>query len=133
MKAIHQDKLTWTHISELQHWNSAITKLYFVRGIPQNFLIGPDGKILASNLRGDILAATLENILPAAGQPGKMDSIFRKAVAVANANNLAEAKAGYEELMKSFPESENEKQVNAYDIARECWHTRWSKKTIPKQ
>lgn len=63
LKAIRQDKLAWTHISELRHWNSAIAKQYFVRGIPQNFLIGPDGKILASNLRGAKLAATLEQIL----------------------------------------------------------------------
>ncbi|WP_298707771.1 redoxin domain-containing protein [Chitinophaga sp.] len=123
MKAIHQDNLTWTHVSDLQYWKSAPAKLYFVRGIPQNFLIGPDGKILAKNLRGDKLAETLEKFLPkanatAAQRNRRMDSLFRKAIAVANANNLAEAKTHYAELFQMFPESENDPHVNAYDIAR---------------
>jgi peroxiredoxin len=50
--AIEKDKLVWeNHVSELKHWNSAVTKLYGVSSIPQTFLIGRDGKIAAINPR----------------------------------------------------------------------------------
>lgn len=63
MKAIHQDGLTWTHVSDLQHWKTEAVQLYFVKGVPQNFLIGPDGKIIAKNLRGAKLTEVLEQTL----------------------------------------------------------------------
>lgn len=64
MKAIHDDNLQqWPHVSDLQGWKSAPVKLYEVRGIPQNFLIDPSGKIVASNLRGEALEAKLAELL----------------------------------------------------------------------
>lgn len=52
LAAIDKDKLTWdNHVSELKHWNSAVTKLYGVSSIPQTFLIDKDGKIAAINPR----------------------------------------------------------------------------------
>jgi peroxiredoxin len=50
LAAIHKDGLTWTQVSDLQFWKSKEADLYGVRAIPQNFLIGPDGKIVAHNL-----------------------------------------------------------------------------------
>jgi len=52
LKAIHKDGLTWTQVSDLQFWKSKTADLYGVRGIPQNFLIDPNGKIVGKNLRG---------------------------------------------------------------------------------
>ncbi|MDR6736832.1 TlpA disulfide reductase family protein [Sphingobacterium sp. 2149] len=64
VKAIHDDNLQqWPHVSDLQGWKSAPVKLYEVRGIPQNFLIDPSGKIVASNLRGEALEAKLAELL----------------------------------------------------------------------
>ncbi len=64
LKAIHDDNLQqWPHVSDLQGWKSAPVKLYEVRGIPQNFLIDPSGKIVASNLRGEALEAKLAELL----------------------------------------------------------------------
>ena len=34
VKAIADDKLTWTHVSDLQYWNNAAAKLYAVNSIP---------------------------------------------------------------------------------------------------
>jgi peroxiredoxin len=62
LKAIHNDKLTWTHVSDLKFWDSKAAGLYAVRGIPQNFLLDPDGKIIAKNLRGDDLENKLEEL-----------------------------------------------------------------------
>jgi len=63
LNAIEKDKLEWTQLSDLQGWKNAVAGLYGVRSIPQNYLIGPDGKIIASNLRGSDLAAKLEEVL----------------------------------------------------------------------
>lgn len=64
MKAIADDELgQWPHVSDLQGWQSAPVALYEVRGIPQNFLIDPTGKIIASNLRGEELQAKLAELL----------------------------------------------------------------------
>ncbi|UKJ06795.1 TlpA disulfide reductase family protein [Solitalea lacus] len=63
LNAIEKDKLEWTQLSDLQGWKNAVAVLYGVRSIPQNYLIGPDGKIIAANLRGEDLAAKLEEVL----------------------------------------------------------------------
>jgi len=54
-KAIKDDKLAWTHVSELKKWDGKVTETYKVDGIPASFLLDPDGKIVAKNLRGDDL------------------------------------------------------------------------------
>lgn len=63
LEAIYTDKLTWTQVSDLQFWNNAAAQLYKVKGIPQNFLVDPQGKIVAKNLRGPELEAKLCEIL----------------------------------------------------------------------
>jgi len=62
LAAIHHDGLTWTQVSDLKFWDSKTAGLYAVRGIPQNFLLDPDGKIIAKNLRGDDLEDKLEEL-----------------------------------------------------------------------
>ncbi|MDT3402969.1 TlpA disulfide reductase family protein [Mucilaginibacter terrae] len=71
LKAIKDDGLTWTHVSDLKFWNNEAAALYFVQSIPQNFLIGPDGKIVAKNLRGGDLEMTLLKVLSAPQKAGK--------------------------------------------------------------
>lgn len=63
MKAIHDDKLTWTHVSDLSFWDNAAGKLYGIRSIPANVLIGPDGIVVGKNLRGEKLFSKLEELL----------------------------------------------------------------------
>lgn len=55
LKAIDDDKLAWTHVSDLQYWNSAAAKLYAVNAIPANFLLDENGIIIGRNLRGEDL------------------------------------------------------------------------------
>ena len=57
--AIYQDHLTWTHVSDLKYWENALVKVYGIQGVPQNFLIDPNGKIVARGLRGEDLDKTL--------------------------------------------------------------------------
>lgn len=62
-EAIHKDKLTWTHISDLRGWESMAARNYDVNAIPTNFLVDPEGNIVARDLRGDDLHATLDQLL----------------------------------------------------------------------
>jgi peroxiredoxin len=63
LEAIQHDGLTWTHVSDLAYWNNAVAKKYQVTGIPINYLIDPQGKIVAKSLRGEELRETLAKIL----------------------------------------------------------------------
>lgn len=63
MDAIHMDGLTWSHVSDLQGWSNAVAQQFQIFSIPQNFLLNPEGKIIAKNLRGDALERKLEKVL----------------------------------------------------------------------
>jgi peroxiredoxin len=63
VKAIQDDQLTWHHISDLKYWESGPAKLYQVTGIPATYLIDPEGKIVARNLRGKALEDKLAELL----------------------------------------------------------------------
>ncbi|MGO3807038.1 MAG: TlpA family protein disulfide reductase, partial [Sphingobacterium sp.] len=59
MRAITDDKLEWTQVSDLQAWSSELIIDYKIKAIPTSYLLDPDGKILAKNLRGKELEAFL--------------------------------------------------------------------------
>ena len=63
MAAIHKDNLTWTQVSDLKGWENAAAKLYRITGIPYNFLVDPQGKIIGKNLRGPDLDNKLCEVL----------------------------------------------------------------------
>jgi len=65
LKAIKDDGLTWTQVSDLKAWNNEVAKLYSVTAIPMNFLIDPQGKIVAKDLRGQTLNDKLNEIYKA--------------------------------------------------------------------
>ena len=63
LKAIQDDQLTWTHVSDLKQWESIVVPMYQIQGIPFNVLVDPSGKIIASELRGEDLEKTLSSVL----------------------------------------------------------------------
>ncbi len=63
LQAIEADNLTWTHVSDLKYWSNEAARLYRINGIPANMLIDPSGKIIARNLRGDVLYEKLTQLL----------------------------------------------------------------------
>ena len=63
VKAIQDDQLPWTQVAELKGWQSKAATAYFIKAIPQNFLVDPTGKIIAINLRGDALPKTLARLV----------------------------------------------------------------------
>ncbi|MFT3750409.1 MAG: TlpA disulfide reductase family protein [Agriterribacter sp.] len=62
IKAIHDDHLDWTHVSDLKFWDNEVARLYDIKAIPQNLLLDKEGKIVAKNIRGEGLKETLKEI-----------------------------------------------------------------------
>ena len=52
LKAIKQDKLTYTQVLDNSGWNSKVAERFFVDQLPTNFLLDRTGKIIAINLDG---------------------------------------------------------------------------------
>ncbi len=63
LKAVKDDKLTWTQVSDLKGWGNEAGKLYGINLIPANVLLDKDQKIIASGLRGEQLFKKLEELL----------------------------------------------------------------------
>jgi peroxiredoxin len=63
LKAIKDDRLDWTQVSDLKYFDNAAAKLYGVVAIPQNFLISPEGKLIATGLRGEDLENKLASLI----------------------------------------------------------------------
>jgi len=63
INAIKQDELNWMQVADLKGWENSVAKLYGIRSIPANFLIDPDGKIIARDLKGKELWDKLEEVL----------------------------------------------------------------------
>lgn len=61
--AIRHDSLTWNHVSDLKGWYNQAVSLYGVQSIPYNFLMDPDGNIIAEDVRGRELGVTLKKVL----------------------------------------------------------------------
>ena len=64
IKAIRNDYLPWTNVSDLKFWECQAAKDYFIKGIPSNFLIDPEGRIIAKDLKGDDLTQKLRELFP---------------------------------------------------------------------
>lgn len=79
ISAIHEDKLPWTQVSELKGFKSDIVAKYGINGIPMNFLVDPNGNIVASNLRDGALSLKLAELIKPADRSfvltGKLEKI----------------------------------------------------------
>ncbi|MDR6784487.1 thiol-disulfide isomerase/thioredoxin [Pedobacter africanus] len=61
-KAIKDDGMPWTQLSDLKGWKNEVSEYYGIRGIPSTLLVDPNGNIIAKDLRGEILNKKLEEI-----------------------------------------------------------------------
>lgn len=62
LKAIEDDGLIWTNVSDLNFWDNEISRYFGIRGIPTTLLIDPEGRIIAKKLHGDELVDFLDDI-----------------------------------------------------------------------
>lgn len=63
LKAIKNDQLTWTQLSDLKGWENSVAKQLSITSIPSSILIDPDQVIIAKNLRGGELIEELSKHL----------------------------------------------------------------------
>jgi peroxiredoxin len=63
VKAIAEDGLTWTHVSDLKYFNSQAAADYNINAIPFSILLDPNGVIIAKNLRGAALEKKLAQVI----------------------------------------------------------------------
>lgn len=61
-KAIADDKMTWSQVSDLKGMKSIVAPLYSINGIPATWLLDKNGTIIAKNLRGEELGSKLKEI-----------------------------------------------------------------------
>lgn len=63
LNAIAAEGLNWLQLSTLKANEEPAAKIYDVSSIPRNFLIGPDGKIVAKQLMGEAIEKTLSELI----------------------------------------------------------------------
>jgi len=62
-KAVSNDKLTWTQLSDLKGWDSKIRDFYNIRSIPYTILIDQNGLIIGEDLSHEALNKKILEIL----------------------------------------------------------------------
>ncbi|TFV97386.1 AhpC/TSA family protein [Algoriphagus kandeliae] len=62
VQAIADDQLEWTQVSDLQYFNSEAAQTYQIQAIPATYMIDPEGKIIAKDLRGPTLERKLQEL-----------------------------------------------------------------------
>ncbi|HEY8919668.1 MAG TPA: TlpA disulfide reductase family protein [Chitinophaga sp.] len=62
-KAIRDDKMPWTQLSDLKGWKNEVSTNFGIESIPRNLLVDPSGKIVAKDLRGAALENKLKELL----------------------------------------------------------------------
>jgi peroxiredoxin len=63
LKAIQNDHLNWSQVSDLHGWGNSTSVQYGIKAIPSNLLIDTNGTIIAKNIFGKRLTEKLEEIL----------------------------------------------------------------------
>jgi thiol-disulfide isomerase/thioredoxin len=61
-KAIIEDNMPWTQLSDLKGFQNELSAYYGIMAIPSSLLVDPDGKIIATNLRGETLNKKLDEL-----------------------------------------------------------------------
>jgi peroxiredoxin len=63
LNAIKKDNLPWAQISDLKGWKNELVIKYGIESIPQNWLVNPQGIIVARNLAEEKLGEKLAELL----------------------------------------------------------------------
>jgi peroxiredoxin len=62
INAISQDKLSWSQVSDLKGDKGEVYLKYGITSIPANFVIDPNGIVIAKDLKGDALVSYLSSL-----------------------------------------------------------------------
>jgi thiol-disulfide isomerase/thioredoxin len=61
--AIIKDGMPWHHVSGLKKWEEPVAQFFGIHGIPDNFLLDEQGRVIARGLRGAELYSKIEGVL----------------------------------------------------------------------
>jgi len=62
-EAVTKDGMPWMQVADLKGWRNAAAQQYGIQAIPSNFLVDPNGVIIARDLRGTMLEKKLAEVL----------------------------------------------------------------------
>lgn len=62
-KYIKARKMNWTMLADSNRWHSEFMKAYGITSLPETFIIGPDGTIIAEGMHGESLKAKVRELL----------------------------------------------------------------------
>lgn len=57
--------MSWRHVYDGKFWNAEIAQLHDVQSIPFTILIGRDGKVIGTSLRGEKLGEAVQAAIEA--------------------------------------------------------------------
>jgi peroxiredoxin len=60
--AIKKDNLPWIQLSDLKGWRSDVSAMYQIGSVPSNFLLDPEGRVIANHLGLDVLEEKLTQL-----------------------------------------------------------------------
>lgn len=63
ISAIENDDISWKQASNLKGYKDPVSLAYQISAVPTNWLIAPDGKIIAHNLRGEEVEKVLAKFI----------------------------------------------------------------------
>jgi thiol-disulfide isomerase/thioredoxin len=64
-KYVADNSIAWPQIADGKGWQAELAQKYGINSIPATFLVGKDGKIAATDMRGELLAAKVAELLKA--------------------------------------------------------------------
>lgn len=70
---IEREEMKWLNICDGKGWNAALAKRFGVNSIPQMYVLGRDGKVVAKNVRGEALSSAIEKALKTTYVPETVD------------------------------------------------------------
>jgi hypothetical protein len=63
-KTMESRKMTWPQVYDGGYWKARVAQMYAINSIPATFLVdGDTGKVIGNGLRGEALAAAVEDAL----------------------------------------------------------------------
>jgi hypothetical protein len=60
---LNRDSIRWNNICDEKAWNSPLVKTFGITTVPDNFIVSPDGRIIARNLDMTALKERVETLL----------------------------------------------------------------------
>jgi len=110
---VEKEKMNWYHIADGKGWDASLAKKHKIRGIPAMFVVGRDGRVVASGgaVRGEKLAkvvakALAEKYVVPPERAAKAAAALAKAEALDAEGKLVEAVQAYEAAAADFPDTE---------------------------